>query len=188
MKAIPFDGERGRMIDLEDDGAVELGKPVRTAVEAGSKNHDLGDFGSESLAKGVVDEFGAGDGGGSRAGQAQIRVALDQRCGEWTPRDPSGPAKDRTEEVRRKGIVEEAALWRARGFEGAKVGHVLGGTTRFVAVHGRVFCTVNMVFAKPRRRMAGHCGCASWAFSTCVKGVKVGCVDTSGVADYCSKT
>ena len=148
MKAIQFDGERGGMIDLEDDRAVELGKPVRAAVEAGAKNHDLGDSGSESIAKGVVDEFGAGDSGGSRAGQAQIGVALDQRRGERKACDPSGPAKDRAEEVRRKGIVEEPALWRARGFEGAKVGHVLGGATRFVTVHGRVFCTVKCGFRK----------------------------------------
>jgi len=82
MKAIQFDGERGGMIDLEDDRAVELGKPVRAAVEASAKNHDLGDSGSERIAKGVVDEFGARDSGGSRAGQAQIGVVLDQRRGE----------------------------------------------------------------------------------------------------------
>jgi len=48
-------------------------------VEAGTEQHHLVDPGRR-LRDPVVDQFGAGDAGGSRAGPAAVDVIVQQRC------------------------------------------------------------------------------------------------------------
>lgn len=130
-----FGSVSGRVVHFEDGGGAHFRKAVGAAIETGAKNDDLPNVLFQRGAQSVVDEDGAGDGGGTRATEAAVDVGRNKiaKNGELGQSDKA--LQGRAKEMARERIRKEAAIRRTSRFQRAEKGHVFGGATGLAKAH-----------------------------------------------------